>query len=231
MLSFISSVRIKWPGPLLRPRWKALSDIESLLYAVGLLFFIFDPFASLPIFICLTKNSDDKEKLRSANRAIIVASILFIIFTLIGTNLLAIFGISIDAFRIAGGLVLILMATEIIFGFSLSKQGGTDVAWVIVATPILTGPGVIATSILLVSVVGVAITLIAGVIALGVTWVLLRNSVLIVRKVGQNVIEIFSKIIGLLIAAMAIEYILNGVYNWMQIHQAMLIPNLVHIIG
>ena len=51
---------------------------------------------------------------------------------------------------------------------------------------------------------------------------------LIVRKVGQNVIEIFSKIIGLLIAAMAIEYILNGVFNWMQIHQAMLLPNLVH---
>ena len=158
----------------------------------------------------------------------IVASILFIIFTLIGTNLLAVFGISIDAFRIAGGLVLILMATEIIFGFSLTKQGETDVAWVIVATPILTGPGVIATSILLVSVVGVTITLIAGVIALGVTWILLRNSVLIVRKVGQNVIEIFSKIIGLLIAAMAIEYILNGVFNWMQIHQAMLLPSLVH---
>ncbi len=175
-----------------------MSDIESLLYAIGLLFFIFDPFASLPIFICLTKNYDDKEKMRSANRAIIVAAILFIIFTLIGTNLLAVFGISIDAFRIAGGLVLILMATEIIFGFSLTKQGATDVAWVIVATPILTGPGVIATSILLVNIVGVPVTLFAGVVALAITWGLLRNSVLIVRKVGQNVIEIFSKIIGLL---------------------------------
>ncbi len=208
-----------------------MSDVDTLLYAVGLLFFIFDPFASLPIFICLTKNSDDKEKMRSANRAIIVAAILFIIFTLIGTNLLAVFGVSIDAFRIAGGLVLILMAIEIIFGFSLTRQGSTDVAWVIVATPILTGPGVITTSILLVSAVGVWITLIAGVIALAITWGLLRNSVLIVRKVGPNVIEIFSKIIGLLIAAMAIEYILNGAFNWMQIHQAMLLPNLVHLLA
>ncbi len=209
----------------------SMSEVDSLLYAVGLLFFIFDPFASLPIFICLTKNSDDKEKMRSANRAIIVAAILFIIFTLIGTNLLGIFGVSIDAFRIAGGLVLILMAIEIIFGFSLTKPGSTDVAWVIVATPILTGPGVITTSILLVNSVGVAITLLAGVIALAFTWGLLRNSVLIVRKVGPNVIEIFSKIIGLLIAAMAIEYILNGVFNWMNLHQAILLPNLVHIIG
>ncbi len=206
-----------------------MSDMEALLYAVGLLFFIFDPFASLPIFISLTKNSDDKEKMRSANRAIIVAAILFIIFTLLGTNLLAVFGISIDAFRIAGGLVLILMATEIIFGFSLSRQGATDVAWVIVATPILTGPGVIATSILLVNVVGIPITLIAGVIALAITWAMLRNSVLIVRKVGPNVIEIFSKIIGLLIAAMAIEYILSGVFNWLQLHQAILLPSLAHV--
>jgi multiple antibiotic resistance protein len=208
-----------------------MSEIDSLLYAVGLLFFIFDPFASLPIFIALTKNSDDKEKLRSANRAIIVAAILFIIFTLIGTNLLGVFGISIDAFRIAGGLVLILMALEIIFGFSFAHKGDTDVAWVIVATPILTGPGVITTSILLVAAVGVWVTLIAGVIALGITWVLLRNSVLIVRKVGPNVIEIFSKIIGLLIAAMAIEYILNGVFNWLNLHQTILLPNLVHMIG
>ena len=208
-----------------------MSEIDSLLYAIGLLFFIFDPFASLPIFIALTKNSDDKEKLRSANRAIIVAAILFIIFTLIGTNLLGVFGISIDAFRIAGGLVLILMAIEIIFGFSLTSKGNTDVAWVIVATPILTGPGVITTSILLVATVGVWVTIIAGVIALAVTWGLLRNSVLIVRKVGPNVIEIFSKIIGLLIAAMAIEYILNGVFNWLQLREALLLPNLIHIFG
>lgn len=207
---------------------KAMTEFDSLLYAVGLLFFIFDPFASLPIFISLTKNSDDKEKMQSANRAIFVAAILFIIFTLIGTNLLGTFGVSIDAFRIAGGLVLILMAIELIFGLSLTKQGETNVAWVIVATPILTGPGVITTSILLVTTVGVVPTLIAGVIALAITWGLLRNAVLIVRKVGSNVIEIFSKIIGLLIAAMAIEYILKGVFDWLQVHQAALLPNLIH---
>jgi small neutral amino acid transporter SnatA (MarC family) len=59
----------------------------------------------------------------------------------------------------------------------------------------------------------------------------LRNSILIVRKVGPNVIEIFSKIIGLLIAAMAIEYILKGTFDWLQIHQAILLPNLIQIFG
>jgi multiple antibiotic resistance protein len=191
------------------------------------LFFIFDPFASLPIFICLTKNSDDKEKMRSANRAIIVAAILFIIFTLLGTNLLAVFGISIDAFRIAGGLVLILMATEIIFGFSLTRQGDTDVAWVIVATPILTGPGVIATSILLVSVVGVTITLIAGVIALAITWALLRNSVLIVKNAGPNVIEIFLQDHRSIDRGNGDRVHPCRCIHWLQLHQAILLPSLL----
>ena len=198
-----------------------MSPFDTLIYAVALLFFIFDPFASLPIFISMTKNFDDKEKARSANRAIFVAAILFVIFTLLGTSILNLFGISIDAFRIAGGLVLMLMAIEIIFGLSFTRQGQQDVAWVIIATPILTGPGVITTSILLAATVGTVPTLLAGVIALAITWGLLRNSIYIVRKVGNNTIEIFSKIIGLLIAAMAVEYILRGAMDWIQVNGAL----------
>ncbi|HXZ24065.1 MAG TPA: MarC family protein, partial [Methanomassiliicoccales archaeon] len=123
-----------------------MDALEQLVYAVALLFFIFDPFASLPIFICMTKGFDDKEKLKSANNAVFVAGLLFVIFTVLGTNLLSVFGVSVDSFRVAGGIVLILMAVEIIFGFKLTKQDNSSVAWVIIATPILTGPGVITTA-------------------------------------------------------------------------------------
>lgn len=208
-----------------------MTPIDSLVYAVALLFFIFDPFASLPIFISMTKNMDDKEKMKAANNAIIVAAILFLIFTLIGTNLLALFGVSVDSFRVAGGIVLILMAVEIIFGFNLTKQGGDNVAWVIIATPILTGPGVITTAILLTSSVGIVTTLLAGIISLVITWGLLRNAVYIVRRVGNNVIEIFSKIIGLLIAAMAVEYILKGVADWINANAHVVILPSLHLLG
>lgn len=196
-----------------------MDSIDQLIYAVALLFFIFDPFASLPIFISLTKNMDDKEKARSANNAVLVSAILFVIFTLLGTSILSLFGISLDAFRIAGGLVLFLMAIEIIFSLSFSRGSEqSNVAWVIIATPILTGPGVISTAILLTASVGAFTTIIAGVIALAVTWGLLRNSIYIVRKVGNNTIEIFSKIIGLLLAALAVEFILQGVNDWIKVH-------------
>jgi len=78
-----------------------MDALEQLVYAVALLFFIFDPFASLPIFICMTKGFDDKEKLKSANNAVFVAGLLFVIFTVLGTNLLAVFGVSVDSFRVA----------------------------------------------------------------------------------------------------------------------------------
>ncbi|MEM0449601.1 MAG: MarC family protein [Methanomassiliicoccales archaeon] len=196
-----------------------MEGLDQLIYSVALLFFIFDPFASLPIFISLTKNMDDKEKEKSALYAIMVAATLFVIFTLLGTAILDLFGISLDAFRIAGGLVLLLMAIEIVFSLSFTRtneQG--NVAWVIVATPILTGPGVISTAILLTSRVGWFTTIIAGVISLAITWGLLRNSILILRKVGTNTIEIFSKIIGLLLAALAVEFILQGIHDWIGTH-------------
>jgi multiple antibiotic resistance protein len=190
--------------------------LDQLIYAVALLFFIFDPFASLPIFISLTKNMDDEEKKRSARNAVLVSGALFVIFTLLGTWILEIFGITLDAFRVAGGLILLMMAIEIIFSLSFSKGNDKDsVAWVIIATPILTGPGVISTAIILTASVGAFTTIIAGVISLAVTWGLLRNSIYIVNKVGGNTIDIFSKIIGMLLAALAVEFMLQGVTDWL----------------
>jgi multiple antibiotic resistance protein len=196
--------------------------LEGLIYSAVLLFFIFDPFASLPIFIALTKGQTDQERMRSANNAIITSAILFVVFALVGTLLLDLFSVSVDGFRIAGGIVLLLMAVEIIFGLSFSKGGEKDVAWVIIATPILTGPGVITTAILLVSKFDVVTTLLAGAFALIVTWLLLHNSVYIVRKIGNNAIDVFSRIIGLLLAAVAVEYILTGAIDYVNHHSLVL---------
>jgi multiple antibiotic resistance protein len=200
--------------------------LEGLVYSAVLLFFIFDPFASLPIFMAMTKDQSEKERMRSANNAVLVSTILFVIFALVGTLLLDLFGVSVDGFRIAGGIVLLLMAVEIIFGLSFTKAGEKDVAWVIVATPILTGPGVITTAILLVSKFDVVTTLLAGAFALIVTWLLLHNSIYIVRLVGNNAIEIFSRVIGLLLAAVAVEYIMQGALDYINHNPATLMPGL-----
>jgi multiple antibiotic resistance protein len=190
--------------------------LEGLVASAVVLFFIFDPFASLPIFISLTKDQDQAQMIKSANRAIIVAALLFIIFALVGEDILDLFGISISSFRVAGGLVLMMMAIEVIFGIEISKHKNEDVAWVVIATPILTGPGVIATAILLVDQYDVVTVLLAGGFALFITWLALHNSVYIVKKLGRNTIEIFSRIIGLIIAALAVEYILSGTIDYIE---------------
>ncbi len=187
-----------------------MPGFEELIYATTLLFFIFDPFATVPMFITLTRDQTEKEQMVSANKAVLVAGILFVIFALIGTELLALFSISVDAFRIAGGIVLLLMAMEIIFSLQMSKKEETSVAWVIIATPLLSGPGVITTAILLVHLYGHFTVLIAGVISLAITWGIMRNSLLISQKVGNNAIDVFSKIIGMLLAAIAVEFIMRG---------------------
>ncbi|OPY31953.1 MAG: hypothetical protein A4E32_01561 [Methanomassiliicoccales archaeon PtaU1.Bin124] len=189
-------------------------DLEGLLAAATLLFFIFDPFASLPMFLTLTKEQNEQQKVASANRAILVASLLFLIFAIIGQPILDLFGITGDGFRIAGGIVLLMMAIEVVFGVSFSKQGDSNVAWVIVATPILTGPGVITTAILLVGRYDIFTVLIAGFFALMITWILLRNAVWVVRRLGTNTIDIFSKVMGLLIAAVGVEYIMSGAIDY-----------------
>lgn len=189
-------------------------ELSEIIYASTLLFFIFDPFASLPIFISLTKNFSEEDKIRSANKAVLVAGILFVVFVLVGRELLSFFGVTTSGFRIAGGLVLLLMSLEIIFGVNLTRTSDQNVAWVIIATPILTGPGVITTAIILTTNYGYLVPLIGGLFALAITWILLHNAVIITRLVGNNVIEISSKIIGLLIAAIGIEYIMRGSYEF-----------------
>jgi multiple antibiotic resistance protein len=188
--------------------------LSDLVYATTLLFFIFDPFASLPIFITLTKSFNDEDKMKSANKAVLVAGILFVIFVFIGKELLGVFGVTTPSFRMAGGIVLLLMAIEIIFGIGIMHQGEQNVAWVIVASPILTGPGVITTAIILTTNYGYITPLFAGVISLVITWGLLRNAATMVRLVGNNVIDIFSKVIGLFIAAMGIEYVMKGAIDY-----------------
>ncbi|QLH74057.1 MAG: MarC family protein [Methanomassiliicoccales archaeon] len=187
---------------------------EGLLISATLLFFIFDPFASLPIFISLTHDQKEDQMTMSANRAILVAGMLFVIFAFVGQQILDIFSISTDGFRIAGGIVLLMMAVEVVFGLELTKQKKGDVAWVIIATPVLTGPGVISTAILLVNIYDLPTVLLAGAFALVLTWILLRNAVFIVKMIGQTAIDVLSRIIGMIIAALAVEYIMSGAIDY-----------------
>jgi len=198
-------------------------DFAAVLTISTSLFFIMDPFASLPVFLSITKGLPAATIRSYANKAVLVAGILMFAFVLAGPTLMNVFGVTMASFRVAGGIMLLLMAVEIVFSLSLSKPTGErGAAWVIVATPILTGPGVITQSILLSDTYGMTTVMLAGLIALAITWILLRGSSLIIKFVGEQAIDIFSRVIGLLIAAMGIEYIFEGTYAWFGIKDALI---------
>lgn len=191
-------------------------DLSVVLMLSVSLFFILDPFASIPAFISVTKDLDKKVVNSYANKAVLVAAILLFVFMFLGDDLMKIFGITIDSFRAAGGLILTLMGLDIVFSLKLTSRGAESggAAWVIIATPILTGPGVITASILFSTQYGIPAVLAAGLIALFFTWIILRLSGAMMKKIGSQVIDVISKVIGLFIAAMGVEYMFHGAADW-----------------
>lgn len=194
-------------------------DIASIVTLSISLFLILDPFASVPMFISVTKGLDSSTVKSYANKAIVVAAVLLLIFVFIGSSLMDIFGVSMDSFRVAGGIIFLMMAVELVFGLKLSNTDDEKGAkWAIIASPVLTGPGVITTAILMSSTYGRIPVIVSSVIALAVTWIILRNSDFVIRYVGEQALGIITRIIGLFIAAMGIESIFSGSLDWFTSH-------------
>ena len=192
-------------------------DLGIIVSMTVSLFLILDPFASLPMFISVTQGLDEKTIRTYANNSVLVAAILLVIFLFFGEDIMGLFGVTMDTFRVAGGIIFLMMAIELVFGFKLShSEGEKGAAWAVIASPVLTGPGVITAAVLLSTENGLIPVLIASIIALTMTWVILRMSSKIMRAVGEQALSIFTKVIGLFIASMGVQSIFAGSLGWFQ---------------
>lgn len=196
-----------------------IAEIAALASVTLSIFLVMNPFSSIPTFLSITSGVG-RDTLRSyANRAVVVAGVLLFMFIFIGSPLMSLFGVTTESFRVAGGVILILMGAELVFGLKMSKMSEEkDAPWIIVATPIMTGPGVITAAILFTQEYGYAEVILAGLVALIATWALLRLSPSIVRLVGVNALSITSKIVGLLLAALGVEYMFQGANEWVAMY-------------
>lgn len=183
---------------------------------------IVDPIGSVPIFISLTENQEQSERYRTASIAAITMAAVLIGACLFGNSVLYMFGISIASFRVGGGILLLLVAVSMFHAkrsrqtpeevIEASERGGLAV--VPLAVPLLSGPGAISTMIIY-SAQGqgpahIAI-LVAGSILLGViVWVSLRLAVPIGNILGRTGINIVTRLMSLLLAAIAVEFIVGG---------------------
>ena len=176
------------------------------------IFLIMDPFPSLITFLRYTKNHSDKERRACATRAVLIAGLIAILFLFLGQILLDLMQITLSDFKIAGGIVIALLGIETVLGINLGNQAKSnlnDLA-VLIATPLLTGPGVVTSIIVLSRDNGILTTLIALLLALFVCWVLFIYSISIRKAAGEQKIEIISRVVGLLLVALGVSFVKQG---------------------
>ena len=192
-----------------------ISAAPDLIKATISLFIIVDPLGNLPILVSLTENMDREERKRTFQVATATGIILLLFFALLGEQILILFRISLQSFMIAGGILLLLIAMRMLLTGSWNggEASQESVGVVPIAIPLLVGPGAITTTILNIRLFGVAVTVASVLIVFFIVWLTLRFIDQIHSLLGRSGSLIISRVMALIIAAIAVEYILEGIYG------------------
>lgn len=189
-------------------------EIDSIITSFITIFAIMDPFASLSPFLIFTKNCKNKDAKKVAVHAVVIAAVVAIVFLLAGPLILGILSITISDFKIAGGIVLVLLGIENTLSMHFTKEnkkGNLDSIAVLIATPLLTGPGLMTSLIILDKENGIVPVVIALALSLILSLLILVNAAGIRDRLGSRVIVIFSKVMGLFLIALGIAFIRTGI--------------------
>jgi multiple antibiotic resistance protein len=190
---------------------------------IGLLAIV-NPIGAIPIFISLTTGMDDTQRLKVVHTVAIAVGIILLTALFIGEALLGFFGITINSFRVGGGILILLMSVSMmhakISAVIQTKQESEEsldrdsVAIVPLSIPLLAGPGAISTVILdahkAVGFVHYTVIALEIVLLSLILWVVLRLSPIIARRITATGINIVTRIMGLILAAIAVEFIAVG---------------------
>ncbi len=191
----------------------------SLARAVIALFIVVDPFGNIPIFMGLTGKMP-KEKARKAyNVAVLVGFVLLLFFAFAGQEVFALFGISIGSFEIAGGILLLIIAIRILVNGNSTREtveSPESIGAVPIAIPLMVGPGAITTTILNLQTFGNLVTVLAVIIVLSIAWIILRFIDRVYGFLGKTGAMIIARVMALLISAIAVQYIVDGVTTLLQ---------------
>lgn len=189
------------------------------------LFAIIDAVGNVPVFLSITRNDSEARRRETLRKAAVAAFVTLAIFAFLGNSIFAFFGVTLPAFQIAGGLILTKIAFDMLEAKGIrsrhtpeeDREGAerTDVAIIPLAIPLLAGPGSISTVILLTSRADDAVGLmtVAAAITLNVVllYVILRSGVRVARLLKETGMRIFGRIMGLILAAIAVQFVLNGI--------------------
>jgi multiple antibiotic resistance protein len=194
------------------------------LTAFVTLLVVVDPVGVAPIFVAVTRELEPGARRDTLLRAIGIALAVTLFFLFGGRLLLTHLGVSVHAFAISGGILLFATAVPMLFGHRPLLQGpergeygkvGEDVAVFPLAIPLLSGPGAIASTLLLTNQAGgeyARLGLLAVVIGLVylIAWFLLRTAEQLMTRLGESKIHILTRVLGIVLAALAVQYVLDG---------------------
>ncbi len=200
--------------------------ITFALLALSSIIIIVNPLGATLIYVSLTTSLDRAQKDVIAKDSCRFALIVLLIVAVLGTWIIQIFGISLEAFRIAGGILLFGIGMEMVYAkTSRTKLTATekyesrdtdDIALMPIAIPMIAGPGAITTTIVMMNEaqamtpVAIGVVIISLVLAIVITYVMMKNSDYIMTKVGQREYRAFNRLMGMLLIAIAVQFVING---------------------
>ena len=200
-----------------------MEHVQFALLTLTSILFIVNPIAVIPTYLVITQKDSAERRARTARRACISAAAILIAFAVAGRQIFSVFGITIDAFRVAGGLILWVVAMDMLHGERRTQEGQQeitegatkeDVALAPLAMPMLAGPGAISTIMVLSSqATGMAEKIavyVAIIVTMAIAWVVLRVGDKVVLRMGETGIRVMTRIMGLLLAAIAMQFVISG---------------------
>ncbi len=203
-------------------------DVLSFaLLSLSSIIIIVNPLGATLIFVSLTTTMDQAARDSIAKDACRFALIILLSVAILGTWILQLFGITLEAFRIAGGILLFGIGMEMVYArTSRTKLTATekyesremeDVAMMPLAIPMIAGPGAITTTIVLmneaitITPIEIVIVFSSIVISIVITYFMMRNSDFIMKKIGQREYRAINRLLGMLLIAIAVQFVINGI--------------------
>ncbi|MEM0898456.1 MAG: MarC family protein [Pseudomonadota bacterium] len=199
---------------------------DLLINAFITLLVTIDPIGLAPLFLALTTGMDRKQRRETGTRAIWLAMIIMTVFTIAGAAILSVFGVSLAAFRVAGGLLLFFIAFEMIFERRQQRHAATadivisddearSVSVFPLAIPLIAGPGAISAAILLsgdFSTIPERVALV-GIIAaiLSLTWLTFLAADRIDGLLGETGRSVLTRLLGVILSALAVQFVADGI--------------------
>jgi len=208
-----------------------MNTTDLFIKAYTSIFFVMGPFSIIPFFVSLTEKSDKREKDQVINKATVTSFFICLFFALTGNFVFRLFGITIDSFRVAGGLLLLLMAISMLQAHQskirvneeeqLDSMEKEDISVFPLSIPLIAGPGTITTVVLFtgeaVIPIHYAILLLALLLSSLSMFIILKFSHKVYEVIGKSGINILTRLIGLILATMGVEFILKGVQSYLKL--------------